>query len=153
MNFEKSFFQLATLASSLFQTHSFTNSTCASKFLGSCQEQTSATTFTSSRDRVALAVSEGWAEANKCRQVEVVSTKALWNTNSCMHQVMLNLFMSYCRIISSIILGGQHENLFTFFFLPRVIKKNKLLWNFLNEITKPFTNYNSKMSSLKFASK
>ena len=65
-DFEKAFF-LVTLASSLFLTHSFTNSICASKFLGSCQEQTSATTFTSWRDRVAPAASEEWAEANKCR--------------------------------------------------------------------------------------
>ena len=39
--------------------------------------------------------------------------------------------VSYCTIISFIILGRFHENLFTFFFLAGVKKKNKLLWNFL----------------------
>ena len=34
-----------------------------------------------------------------------------------------NFFMSSCTIISSVILGRFHENLFTFFFLPGV-KKN-----------------------------
>ena len=65
-------------------------------------------------------------------------------------KVTRNFFMSYCTIISSVILGRFHENLFTFFFLPGVKKKNELLWIFFNEITKPFTNCNSKFASNKF---
>ena len=46
----------------------------------------------------------------------------------------------YCTIISFVILGQLHDNLFTFFSLPGVKKKNELLWNFFNEITKPISN-------------
>ena len=37
----------------------------------------------------------------------------------------------FCTIIFDINLGWCHHNLFTFSSLPRVKKKNKLLWNFL----------------------
>ena len=34
------------------------------------------------------------------------------------------------------------NNFFTFFILPSQKKKNKLLWNFFNEITQPFLKLN-----------
>jgi hypothetical protein len=53
----------------------------------------------------------------------ILEILAMEPTTTTKIMVTINFFMSYCTIISAVILGQFHENLFTPFFLPGFKKK------------------------------